>query len=100
MSVLLWLLALSACAFALWLVSAFALRLRQTGRLLVTLGIPALLTSAVIWARYLEDRGPASEPGWDAVFLIVSVFAGALSGAAMLPVWFLAERKLGWRARD
>lgn len=92
------LLALGTGASALWLIAAFVLRLGHSWRLVVTLGGPALVVGAGMWFSYLERRIP--HPGWDAVFFLVSLFGGAFSGAAMLPVWFVAEETLGWRVRD
>ncbi|UIJ44125.1 hypothetical protein LZK98_13690 [Sphingomonas cannabina] len=99
MTLVAWLLALTGLAFALWLTAAFLLRLRHLGRLVLTIAVPALFAGGWVWLSYLEKRTPGSEPGWDAVFLLVSFFVGAFAALAVLPVWFVAEEKLGWRAR-
>ena len=94
------LLALGAGASVLWLIAAFVLRLGHSSRLVVTLGGPALIVGVGFWLSYIERRTPNTEPGWDLVIFVVSLFGGAFSGAAMLPIWFVAEETLGWRVRD
>ena len=95
---LIWMAGLSVLAFAMWCVAAFALRLRHLGRLIVTVAGPGIGVGCYCWLSYLE-RAVNGGPGWDAVFLVLSILAGGLATLAVLPIWFVAEEKLGWRAR-
>lgn len=88
---------LALLAFLAWLLGAFVLRLGHAARLMLTLIVPAATAGCCLWSRYMIHR--IGDPGWDAVFVVVSVTVAALVAIAALPVWFLAEEKLGWRAR-
>jgi hypothetical protein len=94
-----WFITVEAVAILGWLGAAFALRLRHLGRLWFTLTIPALLSGGYSWFSYLGFRTPGTEPGWDMIFFALSVSVAAFAAILALPAWFLAEERLGWRAR-
>ena len=97
MAILAWLAAVAALAFVLWALAAFVLRFGHTARLVLTLSGPALLVGRWMWSDHLSRRIPGVD-NWDLVFAVLSICAGAMTAVAVIPIWFLAEEKLGWRA--
>ncbi|WP_333571683.1 hypothetical protein [Sphingomonas sp.] len=97
MTILAWCIALSLIAFAAWLTAGAILRLSHLGRLIATLSVPSLASAAVAWLAYLDIRHADGE--WDVVFFLLSVGAGGATMIMVLPVWFLAEERLGGRMR-
>jgi len=96
---MIWIVGLAILSFATWLCAAFILRAGHAVRLSLTILFPALVAGGYNWAAYLAQRYPGTEAGWDAIFLIFSFGMGVAAGLSMLPVWFLAEERLGWRAK-
>ena len=92
------LLVIMPAAFACWCLAGFVLRWREHGRLFAATLVPAAATSCWVFADYWGKRAASTEPGWDAVFAIVSFVAGASTLVATLPVYYIAERTLGGRA--
>lgn len=97
MSLLGWIIGYAALASGLWAASAFLFRLRHAGRLVATIGVPAVLAGTQAWLSYLAGSGGGTDD-WAPVFLILSLFVGGAAGMAALPVWYVFEERLGWRA--
>ncbi|WP_313535014.1 hypothetical protein [Sphingomonas sp.] len=68
---------------------------RHTGRLIAALTTPSLLAGIAFW---LYSGGPAmaGDP-WAAILLAVAVMMAGAAMLAVLPVWFIAEERLGGR---
>jgi hypothetical protein len=96
--VLAWLLVLVPSAFASWCFAGFVMHWREHGRLLAATLAPAAAVSCYLYADYWSKRVAPAEPGWDILFALVSIVAGASTLLTTLPVYWLAERTLGGRA--
>jgi len=93
-----WLLVLAPAAFASWCFAGFVLRYRESGRLLATSLMPAVVVSCYLYADYWSKRSGSAEPGWDIFFALMCFIAGASTTVVTLPVYWIAERALGGRA--
>lgn len=88
-----WFVIACGAVLACWLLSSFVFRLGYSGRMSLSLGIPALLFIGQYWFDQLpkEDNSLGAMIG-------ASVLLGILSALVLLPAWFVVESKLGWRA--
>ncbi len=80
-------------AFLCWTGAGKLLACRYTGRLIATLAIPSILAGACFW---LYSGGPAvADDPWAGVLLVVTLMVAGATMIAVLPVWFIAEERLG-----
>lgn len=98
MVIVAWWFVLSVAAVLAWIAAA-GLRFAHTGRLVATIVFPAMLAGAGAWRTFFPSGAAIHAPGWNVVFVLLSLSAGLAGGVSVLPIWFLAEEKLGWRAR-
>ncbi|MBQ1499837.1 MAG: hypothetical protein IIZ38_16125 [Sphingomonas sp.] len=98
MTWIIWCLGYAVLAAGLWMASAFLLRLGQVGRMLSAVAAPAMIAALAACSEFFDAR--AGWPFmWAPLFLIYGLFSGGGAATIALPIWFLFEEHLGWRAR-
>jgi hypothetical protein len=85
-------------SFGLWAAAAFVFRMRKVMRFMISVGVPALFVTVWMWLPTVIGPAAQDETGWIVFYSIVSFMLGAVSAVMLLPVWYVAERKLGCRA--
>ena len=98
MSSIVWLLGYAALASGLWMAAAFLLGLRHTRRLVLTTALPAIVAGLEVWGPYFDGRNGWPDE-WALVFFVFGLLVGGLAAIVALPVWFVFEERMGWRAR-
>jgi hypothetical protein len=93
-----WLLVLVPAAVALWCFAAFVLNGPQIVRLFFCAGVPAISVTCLFFVQYWMSRTPPAEPGWDIFYALICLVSGAATMIVTLPVFFVAEARLGRRA--
>ena len=98
MSSIVWFLGYAALASGLWAAGAFLLGLRHTGRLVLTTALPAIVAGLQACEPFFDEQNGWPGP-WALIFFVYGLFVGGLAAIVALPVWFVFEERIGWRAR-
>jgi hypothetical protein len=93
-----WLLGYVALSSGLWAAGAFLLELRHTGRLVLTTAVPGIVAGLQACAPYLDGRDGWPDE-WVLLFFLYGLLVGGFATIVALPIWFVFEERIGWRAR-